>query len=46
MYYFKVETLKETRTVKSDNIKELKKEYNKILNSYNWLSLTPIFKMV
>lgn len=44
MFYFKVETLNKNFIVKSENLKEIKKEYDKIINSCNYFSLTPIKK--
>lgn len=44
MFYFEVETIEKKQIIKNNNLKELKKEYDKIFNNYNWLSLTPIKK--
>lgn len=44
MFYFKVEELNKSYLIKKDSLKEIKEEYNKILNSYSWLSISPIIK--
>lgn len=44
MFYFEVETIEKKQIIKNNNLKELKKEYDKIFNNYNWLNLTPIKK--
>ena len=42
MYWFEVETLQEKYIVKKESLSEIKKEYNKILNSYSYISLSKI----
>lgn len=43
MYYFIVETL-QGKTTLIDTKENIKKLYNKILNSYNYLSISKIYK--